>query len=137
MIPEHAVSARVQVPFHDCDPLGVVWHGRYFEYLEVARTDLFRSFHLDMQDLRELRVKVFVSDVRCRYTSPLNYGDTARVTAWVSGINAQLEIAYDVFNETTGRRSARAHMKLALTDHTGRLLWSVPEPLLACLPDVP
>src|SRR5262245_13659309 len=26
------LQVELKVPFHDCDPLFVVWHGRYFQY---------------------------------------------------------------------------------------------------------
>jgi len=38
--PDHAVSVELEIPFHDCDPLFVVWHGRYLEYMEVGRQAL-------------------------------------------------------------------------------------------------
>ena len=34
----HETSIELDVPFFDCDPLGVVWHGHYFKYLELARS---------------------------------------------------------------------------------------------------
>ncbi len=33
---EHIWRAEVEltVSFHDCDPMGVVWHGNYFRFLK-------------------------------------------------------------------------------------------------------
>ena len=36
-------TTRFDVPFHHCDPLNVVWHGRYLEYFEVARQKLLEQ----------------------------------------------------------------------------------------------
>ena len=33
-------SVELEVPFHDIDGMGIVWHGHYFKYLEIARTKL-------------------------------------------------------------------------------------------------
>lgn len=34
------VAVRLSVPFFDLDSAGVVWHGRYFRYFELARARL-------------------------------------------------------------------------------------------------
>ena len=34
---------RMEVPFHDIDILGIVWHGHYNKYFELARTALYRT----------------------------------------------------------------------------------------------
>ena len=43
----HEVRVQLEVPFHDVDRLGVVWHGHYFKYFELARTRLLRAIGLD------------------------------------------------------------------------------------------
>ena len=120
--------ARIQfeVPFHDCDPLQIVWHGRYFEYFEVARTALFKERGLDISAIRELGLRMYVADVRCRYTSPLTYGDEVEVEAMAKTVSAHIRIAYSVRNLTSGRRSARGHCILATTDTQGQLLPQTP-----------
>jgi len=32
---------RLTVPFHDLDPMNMVWHGNYLKYFDVARFALF------------------------------------------------------------------------------------------------
>jgi acyl-CoA thioester hydrolase len=132
--PEHAVSVELDIPFHDCDPLFVVWHGHYFKYLEAARQALLRSFGLDVPDLVAMGFRMYVADTRCRYTFPLTYGERARVTAWISELAPLIKVVYDVFNGTRGRRSARASTLLAVTDDTGALLTTLPQQILARLP---
>jgi acyl-CoA thioester hydrolase len=130
----HAVSVDLDIPFHDCDPLFVVWHGRYFEYLEAARTALMRANDLDVPVIRDMGYRMFIADVRCRYTFPLTYGDTVRVTAWLLERTPLIRVAYDVQNLTKGRRSARATTVLATTDGQGRLIPETPREILERLP---
>ena len=33
----------IEIPFHDVDVIGVVWHGHYFKYLEIARCALLEK----------------------------------------------------------------------------------------------
>jgi acyl-CoA thioester hydrolase len=130
----HAVTVDIDVPFHDCDPLFVVWHGRYLEYMEAGRTALMRSCDLDVPVIREMGYRMFITDVRCRYTFPLTYGDTVRVVAWLLEATPLIRVAYDVQNLTQGRKSARATTTLATTDGQGRLLPETPREILERLP---
>lgn len=121
------VRVRMTVPFHDCDPLSVVWHGRYLEYFELARTELFASHGIDVPQIRDLGFRMYVADVRCRYTYPLTYGDEIEVTATATAWKPMLRVVYSVLNLTQSRRSARGYTALATTDLHGQLLPETPD----------
>lgn len=129
---ERFLETRVEleVPFHDVDPLGVVWHGHYYKYLELARTVLLSSRRLDGQELLETGYRFYIVDARCRYIHPLRYRDKVVVTAWLKEWEHRLVVVYEVHNRTTGRRSARAQTTLATVDHEGSLLLDTPRALL-------
>jgi acyl-CoA thioester hydrolase len=131
----HALSKTTsfEVPFHHCDPLDVVWHGRYLEYFEVARQALFRELALDVPKIRELGFRMYVTDARCRYMFPLHYADAFEVTARVTETRPFIRIAYEVQNLTCGRKSARATTTLATTDALGKLIPETPDAILARL----
>ena len=124
------VSVRLKVPFHDCDPLFVVWHGRYFEYLEVARSALFARHSVDVEHVRALNYRMYVTDAHCRYMHPLTYNDELEITARFTALTPLFRIAYEVRNLTVNRRSARAVTVLATTDASGKLLPETPDDLL-------
>lgn len=130
------VRARVQftVPFHDCDPLNVVWHGNYLRYFELARTKLFQENQIDVPDIRAMGYKMFVSETHCRYLFPLQYNDLVEVTASFTRIDALIRVSFVVENLTHKRKSARAYTELATTDWEGRLLTTLPEVLHARMP---
>jgi acyl-CoA thioester hydrolase len=128
-----AVSVELSVPFHDCDPLFVVWHGRYFEYLEMARCALFAKYALDVADVRNMNYRMYVTDARCRYLYPLTYNDRVRVNARFTAHSPLLRVAYEVLNLTAGRKSARAVTAMATTDVHGKLLTETPHDVLARL----
>lgn len=131
---DHAVSIEATVPFHLCDPLFVVWHGRYFEYFGMARAELMKSRNLDVPEIRDLGFRMYMTDVRCRYMYPLNYGDDLRVTAWFTAVTPLIRVAYTVNNLTHGRKSARAYTEIATTDANGELLPETPSVVLDRLP---
>lgn len=119
-------SVELEVPFHDIDGLGIVWHGHYYKYLELARTRLLRSVGLDAGDIIGPRFRFVIVESHCRYTSALRYGDQVRVTAWFGDLRHRIRIVYEVIHVASGRRAARGHTILATTDLEGRLLLETP-----------
>ena len=132
--PDHAVSVDITVAFHHCDPLGVVWHGRYFEFFEVARTALMASVGLDVPQIRALGLSMYVTEVRCRYMVPLACGDVARVTAWFGAVSPLLRVVLDVYDSAGSKWCARAVTVLATTDAAGNLIPRTPDAILDRLP---
>ncbi|MEE2678585.1 MAG: thioesterase family protein [Myxococcota bacterium] len=126
-------SVELEVPFHDVDPLRVVWHGHYYKYLELARTELLRSRGIDLGEPIGKRFRIFVIESRCRYAYPLRYGDRARVTAWIRDTRRRIVISYEVTNLTQGRRSARGQTILATVDTDGNLQLETPDEIRRCL----
>ena len=41
-------EVKLRVPFHDLDPLHMVWHGNYLKYFDIARSELFHSLGVDL-----------------------------------------------------------------------------------------
>jgi acyl-CoA thioester hydrolase len=124
--PADASVIEGEVPFHDVDPLHIVWHGHYAKYLEIARTALFRRHAIDGPDLVKLGYRFVIAHAECRYVSALRYGDRYRVSAWFLDTDQRVHVAYEVYNITTGKRAARARTVLVSTDAAGELLLTTP-----------
>lgn len=119
-------SVELEVPFHDVDALHVVWHGHYYKYMEIARTKLLRERGLDGREMLALGYQLFVIDSRCRYVFPLRYGERFRVTARLVDVDNRVNISYEIFNLSKGRRAAKGRTALATTDMEGRLMLETP-----------
>lgn len=115
------------VPFRHVDMLGVVWHGHYYAYMEEARTPLLRACGVESGELIGSRYQLYVIESKCRHAYPLRYGDRMRVAAWLADVKRRIRIAYEITNLTRGRRAARGHTILALTDRDGNLLLEIPD----------
>ena len=115
------------VPFHDVDLTGVVWHGHYYKYFELARSALLRACDLDDGAVLGHDYRLVVIESRCRHVSPLRYGDRVRVVASFAGVSHRIEIVYEIENLTAERVSARGVTILASLDARGRLLLKTPE----------
>jgi len=126
------VEVEILVPFHDVDSLGVAWHGNYFKYFEIARTELERRMGLDIPLLHRMGFVAPVIESHCRYVSPMRFGDRGRCRAWVAGVDRKLTIAFDLFNETTGKRSAEGWTAQVALDRDSReLILEIPDEILS------
>ena len=119
-------TTRLIVPFYDCDPMSIVWHGNYLKYFEQARMALFHQCKLDVPEIAELGFVIYVADTRVRFTHPCSYGDEIEVSAKTAGVEPLLKIVYSVQNRTRGRRCVRGNTVLAITDRDGQLLRETP-----------
>ena len=45
-------SVDIVIPFHDNDPMGIVWHGNYFKYFEMARDALLERAGMPIPKMR-------------------------------------------------------------------------------------
>lgn len=124
-----AVAIEGRVPFHDVDPLHIVWHGHYYKYMEVARTELFRLANVDGPDVMKLGYRQVVSHGEVRYVSPLRYDDRYRVKAWFLDIEQRVHVGYEIWNLTEDKRSARARTELVTLTKEGVLLLETPKVL--------
>ena len=125
--PAGAVFVDLEVPFHDVDPLLVAWHGHYFKYLEIARTELQRAHRLDVPDLRALGIAWFVVDTRTRHVAPLRYGEKFRVYAWFFEDDPRIGIAYEIRTLEGNRRVARGRTVLVSTTKDGEMYFETPK----------
>jgi acyl-CoA thioester hydrolase len=127
----HPVSVELEVPLHDVDLLGIVWHGHYLKYLEIARTALMRARGLDEPQLRELGVAFVVMESRLRHTGPLRYGDRFTVDAWFRSITDRIEIGYRARTCSTAEKPSRGVLRasttLVTTDGHTHILREIPD----------
>ncbi|MCP4691246.1 MAG: acyl-CoA thioesterase [Desulfobacterales bacterium] len=69
-------EVRLKVPFHDLDPMRVVWHGNYLKYFDIARFALFREAGVDLHEYA-LKTNCFLPVVRTstKHIAPLRHND--------------------------------------------------------------
>ncbi|MCU7814951.1 MAG: acyl-CoA thioesterase [Candidatus Thiodiazotropha sp. (ex Lucinoma kastoroae)] len=121
------VSVPYQIPFHDVDSLNIVWHGHYYKYFELARTELYRSCNFDIADMKHLGFSFPVIESNCRYNKPLYYGQRITITACFREWTNYVLIAYSILDPVIGKRLAYGYTKQAVCDAQGLLLMEVPK----------
>ncbi len=90
--PVHEVT--MQVPFHDLDPLQIVWHGNYFKYFEIARSGLFEERGVDLHSYhRDTRFVFPIVRTSTKHLHPLRHRDIFICAARI--ISAKFKIVMD------------------------------------------
>ena len=81
---------QIHVEWGDCDPAGIVYFPRYFEYFDACTNALFESAGLPKPDLLRTYgiVGIPLVEAHARYIAPSSFGDTlmveTRITEWKS-----------------------------------------------------
>lgn len=116
-----------RVYYQHTDAGGVVYHGRYLDFMECARTELLQSLGFDLGELsRRDHVLFMVHSVQIAYHKPAHLNDQLTVTARVS----RLGRARLVFEQGVRRGDAElasAEITLACVDARSQKAVGVPE----------
>ncbi len=101
---ERSAELELIVPFHDLDPVNIVWHGNYAKYFEQARCVLLDQFGYGYTAMLTSGYFWPVVDLSVRYIKPARFGQRIRVTAMLKEWENRLKIAYLIHDASTGER---------------------------------
>ncbi|WP_248679766.1 acyl-CoA thioesterase [Sinimarinibacterium sp. CAU 1509] len=106
----------LRIPFNDCDPLGVVWHGNYARYFEVARAELMETIDYSYQQMLDSGYAWPVIDLHVRYVKAIRCGQRICVRASISEWEYRLKVVYEVTDADSGERLSKGHtIQVAVT----------------------
>jgi len=124
-------EVEIEVPFHDVDIMGVVWHGHYVKYLEIARCALLDRIDYNYPQMKASGFGWPVIEVRIRYPQPLYFQQKIRVKARIDEWENRLKIGYLIEDLDSGRRLTKAYtVQVALDLESGEMLFASPDILL-------
>ena len=120
-------EVEIEVPFHDVDALGVVWHGHYVKYLEIARCALLDRIDYNYPQMKASGYAWPVIDMRIRYPRPLYFRQRIRVRAKLEEWEMRLKVGYLIEDAESGQRLTRAYtVQVALDMESGEMLFASP-----------
>jgi acyl-CoA thioester hydrolase len=105
--PLRSAAIELLVPFHDLDPVNIVWHGNYAKYFEQARCALLQQFNYNYDQMRASGYIWPVIDLHMRYIKPLQFNQKVRVIATLKEWEYRLKIDYLISDVVTGARLAK------------------------------
>ncbi|AIY67254.1 acyl-CoA thioesterase [Pseudoalteromonas piratica] len=128
---------EIDVPFHDCDPMQVVWHGNYARYFEVARCALLREFDYDYDEMAESGFMWPIIDMRCKYIKPARFRQTIVVSAYLKEYENRLKIDYIITCKDTGAKLTKGYsIQVAVSISDGEMQYVSPPALIEKLAKV-
>ena len=108
----------VRIQFGDCDPHGIVFYPRYFEFFDACAEALFERVGLPREKLlRTYRIDgIPLVDVRTSFLRPSRYGDTVVIeSSFTECGRSSFSVCHKLYNG-----------KLLAVDGVEKRVWVVP-----------
>jgi len=129
-------ETRMRVPFHDLDPMQIVWNGHYLKYFETARQGLFHSFGVDLYDFfRETGYLFPVIRNTVKYIRPLRYHEEFVCSALLVEVSHKLVVDFEIRLAETHVLCTKARAEQAAVKYPDmELCFQIPESFRKRLP---
>lgn len=97
----YTTETQLRVRYAETDQMGVVYHGNYFQYFEVARAESIRQLGFTYADMEKMGIIMPVIEVQCRYLRPALYDNllTIKVILKELPVHHKIEFHHEVYNE--------------------------------------
>ncbi len=90
----------VKVRYAETDQMGVVYHGNYAQYLEIARIDWLAALDISYKKMEEEGVMLPVYELKLKFKKSAKFDDTLKiVTRLKNKPGVRIEFEYQIFNQ--------------------------------------
>ncbi len=95
-------TTKRRINFFDCDPAGIIFYSRLFDFCHSAYEQLIQSFDLT-EDYWDNPVYVVpIIHTECDYFSPIKYNDEIEIKLSVTSLkNSSFELSYEIMLQDT------------------------------------
>jgi acyl-CoA thioester hydrolase len=103
-------ESRVRVRYADTDQMRIVHHAKYFEFFEIARSDLLRSIGMGYGEVESRGYFLPVIEAQARFHRPAYYDELLVVGAVIKDRpGVKMKIEYEVRRENDTAIIAREY----------------------------
>ena len=96
----YSATTTLRVRYGETDQMGVVYHGNYALYFEIARTEALRQIGVTYRGLEENGIMMPVVNLTMNYKKSAKYDDLLTIKATFNTMpTARAVIDYEVTNE--------------------------------------
>lgn len=89
-----------RINFFDCDPAGIIFYSRLFDFCHSAYEQLIESFSISEDYWNNSHYVVPIIHTECDYYSPIKYGDEIEIILSVSELrNSSFELTYNIIKK--------------------------------------
>ena len=93
----YTFELKLKVPFHDLDPMRVVWHGNYLKYFDQARFGLFADAGVDLYQYMLKHNYVFpITRTTTKHIAPLQPDDAFICKATVVEAHYKITTEFEI-----------------------------------------
>lgn len=97
---DHISKTKIQVRYSETDQMGVVHHGNYPNYLELARIDWLTKLGFSYKKMEEDGVMLPVFDLSIKFKKSAYFGDEITVKTSLRKIpTARIIFTYEIHNQ--------------------------------------
>ncbi|MAL78002.1 MAG: thioesterase [Sneathiella sp.] len=122
-----AAEVTVKCQFYDLDPMGIVWHGNYPRFFELARCALLDKLDYNYQQMSDSGYAWPIVDMRIKYIRSIRFAEEVRVRAILAEYENRLKINYEINHRDTGEKITRGYtIQVAVDQRTEEMLFQSP-----------
>jgi len=93
-------QTQLRVRYGETDQMGVVYHGNYALYFEIARTEALRQIDVTYRSLEENGIMMPVVNLTVNYKKPAKYDDLLTIKSIFKVMpTVKTIVEYEVYNE--------------------------------------
>lgn len=94
-------ETKVRVRYAETDQMGVVHHGNYAQYYEIARTECFEACSgMSYEKMETEGVMLPILEMTSKFLKPARYNQVLTVKTIVKDLpTVRLKVDYEVYNE--------------------------------------
>jgi len=94
-------ETKVRVRYAETDQMGVVHHGNYAQYYEIARTECFEACSgMSYEAMEDEGVMLPILEMTSKFLKPARYNQVLTVKSIVKTLpSVRLKVDYEVYNE--------------------------------------
>ena len=91
---------EIEPRYQETDKMGVIYHGNYATWFEVARTDYIGKLGFNYADMEKQGIISPVTDLNIKYKKSIFYPEKVTIKTWVEKYSRLRSIyRYELFNE--------------------------------------
>ena len=93
-------STNIRVRYGETDQMGVVYHGNYASYFEIARTEWLRNLGVTYKELENKGIMLPVISLFFNFIKSAKYDDVLTITVILKKKpQVKIEFDYEIYNQ--------------------------------------
>ena len=98
----YVTETQIRIHYALTDQMGVVYHGHYAQFYEIARTEAIRQIGYTYKDIEAMGIIMPVIDIHSRFLRPAKYDDLITVKTILKELPLHHKIVFhhEIYNET-------------------------------------